>query len=58
MQAVSGHNRTATRLILVNEDAALAAALNCAHHTDRLNHSSDNCRESCPSKQLRNPPPF
>ena len=52
MQAVSGHNRTAVRLILVNEDAALAAAVNCAHHTDRLNHSSDNCRESCPSKQL------
>ena len=29
--------------ILVNEDAACAAAANCLHHTDCMNHSSDNC---------------
>ena len=58
MQVACRQNRTAVRLILVNEDAACAAAVNCLQPTDCLNHSSDNCCESCPSKQLRNAPPF
>ena len=52
MQVACRHNRTAVHRILVNEDAASAAAANCLQHTDCLNHSSDNCCESRPSEQL------
>ena len=34
MQVACRQNRTAVPLILVNEDAACAAAANCLQHTD------------------------
>jgi hypothetical protein len=43
MQVACGHNRTAVHRILVNEDAAWAAAVNCLHHINCMDHSSDNC---------------
>ncbi len=43
MQVARGHNRTAVRPILVNEDAAWAAAVNCIHHINYMDHSSHNC---------------
>ena len=43
MQVACGHNRTAGRPILVNEDAAWAAAASCLHHINCINHSADNC---------------
>ena len=46
MQVACRQNRTAARLILVNENVACAATVNCLQHTDCLNHSSDNCCES------------
>ena len=43
MQVSCRHNLTAVRPILLNEDAAWAAAVNCLHHTNCIDHSSDNC---------------
>ena len=43
MQVACGHNRTAVQLILVNEVAARAAAVNCLPHINCMDHSSDNC---------------
>ena len=43
MQVSCRHNRTAVRPILLNEDAAWAAAANFLPHTNCIEHSSDNC---------------
>jgi hypothetical protein len=43
MQVACGHNRTAVHRILVNEDAAWAAAVNCLHHFNFINYSSVRC---------------
>ena len=43
MQVDCRQNRTAARLILVNEDAACAAAVNCLHHTVSIILSPSYC---------------
>ena len=58
MQVACGHNRTAVRPILVNEDAAWAAAVNSIHHINCMDHSSDNCCASCSFSASQQPTPF
>ncbi len=43
MQVACRHNRTAVQLILVNEEAAWAAAVSCLHHINCMDHNTYNC---------------